>query len=824
MNIRLIALLFLSTCIFAQENPEQTRSYFDEQRVMGDIPATGVSGLATAQFTTPISPSTINNNGTLKVYKPGYYFITDDVQFYPKQLWSPYKPDINWQNQTTPKTIFYITTDNVILDLNQKTITQNASFSPNPQNPLANRAFQEPNLVAIYIADGVKNVVIKNGTINTVSGCGILVGPNCKNITIDNVSVINCAMGGIIVGYNPFDTTMYNSVYHAMTQIQHQNPYTCPTNSTQGITISHCSITGSTGYYTYTDSESQEHFIYSHAVGIHIVDAKDIQISNVLCNQHQYNAPSNIKNAQEILGSYYDLSREGYNGYGMMMVRCHNAIIDNTDTSYNTGWAGYGCFLLDSTAFTFQNCFARHNQGLADPLQFAQYYTDETEMSWENRMLGRAAGYFCADTSGCTFENCKAAFNKGTRDTAGFWNKRYRLLTTPSNTEPSSCFSYTLFNPQTDVPSACLDHLLPLLVGTLIIPALSDFHEKPNLPYLVTTSPLYLLNGGSDTNTFRQCDSYANESVYLSGFGFLTEGNNTNGYYECTAQGNIAGVGTQNYQPSGLAAYDNGINNDKTLNIWALYEYERYKNPFTEKIILQGAGFAIRNTRLPIEQWDEEINRFKVLTFEGYTKFLGAVISHNDSANRYIVLSWADLGSSMHACISKENFGGNAGQGIGTYLDFGYNTLLEKNWMHGNKSDPFGTSVLLDGGYQAENIGALGGYGIFDTAENSVALCINNYLFGNQIIRPRIITDFEDDGTPVIDWADNIEGANYFIQYSADEESFPVQQGTVGDFSGFSTEIPFKNTEWRILSPLLEYTIKTKIRIAQNMLVFSGPS
>jgi hypothetical protein len=823
MNIRLIVFLFLSGYIFAQENQEQTRSYPDDSRVMGDIPATGVSGLATAQFTTPISPSTINNNGTQKITRPGYYFLTDDVQFYPKQLWSPYKPEINWQNQTTPKTILYITTDNIILDLNQKTITQNASFSPNPQNPFANKAFQEPNLVAIYIADGVKNVVIKNGTINTVSGCGILIGANCKNITIDNVSIINCAMGGIIAGYNPFDPATYNSVYNAMTLIQHQSPYSCPLNSTQGITISHCSITGSTGYYTYTDTENTEQFLYSHAVGIHLVDCKDIQISNVLCNQHQYSAPTNIKNAQELTGSYYDLSREGYNGYGIMMVRCHNAIIDNTDTSYNSGWAGYGCFLLDSTACTFTHCFARHNQGLADPVRFAQYFTDETAMSWENRMLGRAAGYFCADTSGCTFEHCKATYNKGTRDAAGFWTKRYRLLTSPSNQEPASCFTYTLYNPQTDVPSGCLDDLVSILIGTLIIPALNNFHEKPDLPYLITTTPLYILQGGSNTNTFSMCESYANESVYLSGFGFLTEGNNTNGYHQCTAQGNIAGVGTQNYQPSGLAAYDNGVDNDQSLNAWALYEYERYKNPFTEKIVQHGSGFAIRSTRLPIEQWDDEAHMFKVVTFNGYTRFLGAVISHNDAPNRYVVVSWADLGASMHNCISKENFGGNAGQGIGAYIDFGYNTLLEKNWVHGNKSDPYGTTVYLNDGHEAENIGALGGYGIFDTAENSVTLYVDNYLFGNQIVRPRIITSYQEDGTPIIDWAQNIEGSNYFVQYSADEESFPVQQATVGDFSSLTTDFRLKNIEWKILSPNI-YTIKSKIRVAQNMLVFSGPS
>ncbi|NBX77813.1 hypothetical protein EBQ93_00440, partial [bacterium] len=99
-----------------------------------------------------------------------------------------------------------------------------------------------------------------------------------------------------------------------------------------------------------------------------------------------------------------------------------------------------------------------------------------------------------------------------------------------------------------------------------------------------TTTPLYILQGGSNTNTFSMCESYANESVYLSGFGFLTEGNNTNGYYQCTAQGNIAGIGTQDYQPSGLAAYDNGIDNDQSLNAWALYEYERYKNPLQKKL------------------------------------------------------------------------------------------------------------------------------------------------------------------------------------------------------------------------------------------------
>jgi hypothetical protein len=50
-----------------------------------------------------------------------------------------------------------------------------------------------------------------------------------------------------------------------------------------------------------------------------------------------------------------------------------------------------------------------------------------------------------------------------------------------------------------------------------------------------------------------------------------------------------------------------------------------------------------------------------------------------------------------------------------------------------------------------------------------------------------------------------------------------VQQATVGDFSSLTTDFRLKNIEWKILSPNI-YTIKSKIRVAQNMLVFSGPS
>lgn len=123
-----------------------------------------------SQFSTAISYVDVNNSGST-ISKPGNYYLTGNVSFYPV-------------NTPTLSTIIHITQSNVTLNLNETIITQASTNST-------------LNLNAIVIDPGLSNIIIFNGTISGISGTGIVIGDGCSDITIKNVQITNCVQGGL---------------------------------------------------------------------------------------------------------------------------------------------------------------------------------------------------------------------------------------------------------------------------------------------------------------------------------------------------------------------------------------------------------------------------------------------------------------------------------------------------------------------------------------------------------------------------------------------------------------------------------------------------
>lgn len=787
----MLLLIMLSTMLHSYDNAQK--------RVMGEYTAPGTGGLATAQFTKPLSPATINNNGTQKIKRAGYYFLTDNLMFFPLQLWSPNKPSINWQDETTPHAILCISTDNIIVDLNRKTISQATDN---------NQSFQQPNLVGIYVKPGVKNVTIKNGTINGLSGCGILIGANCKNICIDNVSVINCSMAGIIVGHNPFAAT-YTSVHDGFEKIQYFDPETCIANSTEDVTITNCSISGTSGYYTYVDANSVQKYVYSHAIGLFAADCKNMQIENSIFNSNRYAAPNGVKNSTDDPGGYYHATKQGYNAYGLSLLRCKGGVIKNCQSANNAGWAAYGFHLQNSSGIAYKDCHAQHNYAEGDPLQHKTLLT--TNFDWSHRYLGRSVGFMMKDSSAHA-SDCSAIGNKGHREAVGFWAKRDTILTSPSTATIPSCNDATLFTPVGSTYTACKQTVLMTDMGALILPNYSDIAANPpnkGTGYTIPTLPRYVLDSGSSGNVFINCASSAQVSVYLDAYGFLAEGNSNNIFEQCSANNNHAGKGTEDYQPGGLADYDNGV------GVWSLAEYDRYKNSFTNKVVRFGVGFCTRSTRIPISEWDGLDEVYKLYKISDELVFLGVTIENSDPTLK-VILHWPEIASSVDQSTARDNVGDIAGPGVGVLLNGADKNRISKSWLYANNSNTSGTTVDA-----TEGIGAHGGYGLLDINENSTSLILENYAFANQIVRPKIITDA---GPPVVtDWARFIEGSNYHIRYTDVDQNIPLNEATIGDFSSLVTAMPFTNYEWQTTAVASPYSVKNKILVESVPVIYTTP-
>lgn len=100
------------------------------------------------------------NNLTLNytISKPGHYLLTETIAC-----------------ATTQNGIFFINSNDVILDLHGNTISQSSTAA---------------NVDGIIINNGIKNVCIKNGIIRKTTENGIKVGQGCSNILFENLTII----------------------------------------------------------------------------------------------------------------------------------------------------------------------------------------------------------------------------------------------------------------------------------------------------------------------------------------------------------------------------------------------------------------------------------------------------------------------------------------------------------------------------------------------------------------------------------------------------------------------------------------------------------
>lgn len=468
-----------------------------QTRVTGVAMTHGTTSMASSQFTTPLTPAVINNNGTQMLARPGYYFLTDDLMFRPNRQWNA-APNVNyatskiaWKPINGPRNIIFINSDNVVLDLNNKTITQwgtvTTSISPdasshstsygvldsaqhfpqptdNPRDIL--QSLNMPNLVGIYIAPHVKNVTIKNGTINGLSGIGILVDQGCQNIKLSNLTITSVGIAGIVVGHNPLrrrivedslyqyaietdllnDSTIHQSIKDGMHAPLHdQNPYTYAytENQTSEIIIENVLVSKTQGHHQYFlnsptatgTATTKEAYasktkwlpaaVKTDAIGCQVVYTNNLQIENCsFSGNHVTKQQRKTKPASGIGSGSTATDAQWSETTGIEQHRDLNRIAKvvgatyGADTIEGTGHSGIGLQLMWVANATIEN----------------------SEFSDNSGTTGR--GIDMAFCNALQFTNCKANHNSSQYDPAQRKN----------NTLIAGAFSGTVFDTQTATP------------------------------------------------------------------------------------------------------------------------------------------------------------------------------------------------------------------------------------------------------------------------------------------------------------------------------------------------------------------------------------
>ena len=123
---------------------------------------------ATEAYNTYISPSYIYYGGTV-ITSPGYYLFVGDIFL---------DPTANGQIGIS------IACDNVIVDFNSYRLTQHL---PNTYT----------GSIGIYVSPGCHNVLIKNGSISSLTGVGIYLDSGASDINMSNIDISNINGGGI---------------------------------------------------------------------------------------------------------------------------------------------------------------------------------------------------------------------------------------------------------------------------------------------------------------------------------------------------------------------------------------------------------------------------------------------------------------------------------------------------------------------------------------------------------------------------------------------------------------------------------------------------
>lgn len=378
------------------------------------------SGVITTQG---ISSSKLNNStattstGMFYIGQSGYYYLSDDLQPLGNSVLAAAVP------------IILIDADDVVLDLATKGV-----LAPAATADLAKVT------AGIQIADGRKNVVIKNGSVKginnsatltppatTLSGFGIFINSTAlnpgtvTNIVIDNVTVSGCGYFGIFANQiSNLTLTGVQCISNGPTVDANASTSTTGalfTNATNFVggaylrQVTSANIDGSCSFSSNGTQAANTQII--NAVGLYLDNCSNIELSNNIANGNT-NITSEATTANLTAGVYLldSTSCEFTNvaasnnsringGAAAVQAACYGFYVHGASTS------PYG------SANSFIKCMASNNQGVRFAAGFAVDGASSTDLSGSNQFIDCVAELNRATTTTITFP--ASAF--------GFYNK-----------------------------------------------------------------------------------------------------------------------------------------------------------------------------------------------------------------------------------------------------------------------------------------------------------------------------------------------------------------------------------------------------------------
>lgn len=344
-------------------------------------------------YMSPISKTDFRNIGEASLIRtftpttPGTFIFVDHIGF----------QGASSLNTSGGNTAFFISSDNLVIDLGGKTLYQNSS---------------NQNTNGIEINANQKNITIKNGSIVGFKGAGIYVRPGCDNIRLQQIVISNCGKQGI---YFAGSSASGNDISNCI--------------------IEDCSISRTVGTAAVTQ-----------AVGLQLDYCNNIFIKNCLFGQSDGTVLSKdaigalIQNSNTIIFEQCDASlNKGLNSYGFKITgtdtgstacsffRCSAS--NNTGTNSTAGGNGYGFYAQSINSCAFNHCIALGNSGTKNGYGFyynATRYTHTVSCQSDYNKAGSFAttttdgsrGFYATAGIGNEFITCLSKGNQGNTSNA----------------------------------------------------------------------------------------------------------------------------------------------------------------------------------------------------------------------------------------------------------------------------------------------------------------------------------------------------------------------------------------------------------------------
>ncbi len=383
-----------------------------------------------------------------------------------------YGEDVNFNPTTVNDSVILITTSSVLLDLNNHIITQG--------NLIA-------GATAITVADNLTNITIKNGTLASFTGTGIIVQSGCSEITIENILTVSCDARAIAFVGTTTNKTINSSIQDVIA-------FNCCRGPISDAAI----FLGNSNNITLINARIENCGISSHnfsAVKLNI------------CDSCRFDTIFTTSNIGQTLTRQFDLTTLTNSFFS-------NCMADNNMVVVTNGSCNDWEFVNSNTNNFFVNCYSTANTATVAG--------------------GTSIGFLLnAGNDNNTLSNCRVSSNNANSTCAGF------SLTTANTNYLMDCMSIK----NNSVAGNCTGYIMNNCTGCYILRSIA----ANNSAGAGTCVGIDLTTGTGSECYFQNNVITRNDgSAAATSFGFrITGANNVHGFIKNISMRNGATAGNQ---------------------------------------------------------------------------------------------------------------------------------------------------------------------------------------------------------------------------------------------------------------------------------------